>query len=580
MIARLPAAAPFLKPVVNPQNPPPPTNADSASSWPTPGDDELLSAYVDGELSEQQVAEVERRLESDAAARRLVDELRAISSVVRQLPANSAPAGLAAGVAQRLNAEATASTEPKSAPSGWSFGRSPRSWAWAGLAVAAALLVMVFDPTEQAHEADIALVKAPVPAAEMRAELPEVRNNLTQKPPLVLRAPASAAVRDELEERFDDIEPSARLAHQPSSRNGAIAARELEAELAVDPSAAPTTALPAAESDADRGIAATDSAMLRSDPLPSEAAPGAMAGINNESIDPARNLALLPQQIVVEVGLRGETLPKKSIDKLLLSNSITVSTQAPDDLATFDSLFVNAGSNQTANRFIRDGQAQIASDRFGDSFGGGGFGGGGAKLGKSKSAPSKAAQEETNNRAASGKSAFGLAPTDASEQEQLDVLLIEAPANQVATFLSQLADDTDNTRTLACENLLKQMPLDSLQRFKQQPKSLDRGYFQRLQKELSASQARRLRDESRPATADYFEAQQANTRQTGKPQGESLPQGRAYRLDFADLAKQSAIANRRNQAQSSRATEPSTEREEQDADFDKIQALFFFRCAE
>jgi hypothetical protein len=55
---------------------------------------EQLSAYLDGELSEQEVSRIERQLETDPQSRRLLEELAKTAEWVRDLPAESAPAGL------------------------------------------------------------------------------------------------------------------------------------------------------------------------------------------------------------------------------------------------------------------------------------------------------------------------------------------------------------------------------------------------------------------------------------------------------------------------------------------------------
>lgn len=48
--------------------------------------DELLSAYLDGELTAAEQAEVERLLATDPAARQLLDELRTLSATLQALP--------------------------------------------------------------------------------------------------------------------------------------------------------------------------------------------------------------------------------------------------------------------------------------------------------------------------------------------------------------------------------------------------------------------------------------------------------------------------------------------------------------
>ena len=47
---------------------------------------ELLSAYLDGELTAAEQAEMERLLAANPAARQLLDELRALSATLQALP--------------------------------------------------------------------------------------------------------------------------------------------------------------------------------------------------------------------------------------------------------------------------------------------------------------------------------------------------------------------------------------------------------------------------------------------------------------------------------------------------------------
>ena len=49
-------------------------------------DEELLSAYIDGEVTDDERAAVEKRLRGDPQARATVDELREVSQAVRSLP--------------------------------------------------------------------------------------------------------------------------------------------------------------------------------------------------------------------------------------------------------------------------------------------------------------------------------------------------------------------------------------------------------------------------------------------------------------------------------------------------------------
>lgn len=99
--------------------------------------DELLSAYVDGELSDTELAAVEARLRDDPRARELVAELRGVSETLRSLPRHKLGADLREAVLQ----QAVTHREPAPTDTG-----SVRRWAWAALALAAALLLTVYLP--------------------------------------------------------------------------------------------------------------------------------------------------------------------------------------------------------------------------------------------------------------------------------------------------------------------------------------------------------------------------------------------------------------------------------------------------
>ncbi|HYW80427.1 MAG TPA: zf-HC2 domain-containing protein, partial [Thermoguttaceae bacterium] len=49
-------------------------------------ENELFSAYLDGELTAEEQAQVERMLAESPAARQLLDQLRALSSTLQGLP--------------------------------------------------------------------------------------------------------------------------------------------------------------------------------------------------------------------------------------------------------------------------------------------------------------------------------------------------------------------------------------------------------------------------------------------------------------------------------------------------------------
>jgi len=66
----------------------------------------ILSAYLDGQLSPGETAQVEQRLAEDPEARTLLEQLRQVSQMVHSLPHSSAPADLADEVMQQLERDA------------------------------------------------------------------------------------------------------------------------------------------------------------------------------------------------------------------------------------------------------------------------------------------------------------------------------------------------------------------------------------------------------------------------------------------------------------------------------------------
>lgn len=97
---------------------------------------EQLTAYLDGELSPDERAAVERLLAEDAGVRRLLEELRWTSEIVGSLPRQTAPANIAEGVLARLERQALLGEEPMPR-------RVWRVRAIQGLALAASIALIV-----------------------------------------------------------------------------------------------------------------------------------------------------------------------------------------------------------------------------------------------------------------------------------------------------------------------------------------------------------------------------------------------------------------------------------------------------
>lgn len=124
-------------------------------------DDELLSAYLDDELSDAERAAAEIRLRDDPRARQLVAELRAVSAAVRALPREKLGEDLREAVlSQEVVRHVVTEEEEQS---------SARRWTWAAMAIAATFFLMVYMPQRVEEKEQLARVEgqeAAAPAAQ------------------------------------------------------------------------------------------------------------------------------------------------------------------------------------------------------------------------------------------------------------------------------------------------------------------------------------------------------------------------------------------------------------------------------
>ncbi len=147
--------------------------------------DELLSAYLDGELADAERERVDRRLAADPAARQLLDELRAVRGLVQGLPRQQLPADFEQQVlreAQRLTLaqppldvavhlpREEANIERRQ-PVPWRR-RIIRPMVWSAAAVAAAIVLLVVLPDEQRATRTSVARRSPSSAAAPSAAVP------------------------------------------------------------------------------------------------------------------------------------------------------------------------------------------------------------------------------------------------------------------------------------------------------------------------------------------------------------------------------------------------------------------------
>ena len=129
--------------------------------------EELLSAYLDNELSAEERARVEGWLAESAELRQLHDELLALRAGMQALPRHKLDHDLAGRV---LGMSMPAQTKPQDASERtiipgsmqwWQRGSNVRRLLWPALAAAAALLILVYDANQRPDEQQVALAPPP-----------------------------------------------------------------------------------------------------------------------------------------------------------------------------------------------------------------------------------------------------------------------------------------------------------------------------------------------------------------------------------------------------------------------------------
>ena len=142
----------------------------------TPSED-LLSAYLDGELDADDRALVEGRLEASAEWREVLEELRETRELLRGLPVREAPPGFIDGLLE--------SGDPAPVRLDAKRRRRTRIAAWvAGAAAAAAIVAVVLVPSQTRVK----------PAVATLVNSHAARSSVSEEPVSEL-APVAAPVR-------------------------------------------------------------------------------------------------------------------------------------------------------------------------------------------------------------------------------------------------------------------------------------------------------------------------------------------------------------------------------------------------
>lgn len=268
-------------------------------------DDELLSAYLDDELAAEERARVEERLAADPAARQLLEELRAVSRTMKELPVATLGADLRESVLRRAERAMLVSGEQAGGDSrtgdsirervaAFPIGRSKRAWFWAGAALAAGLLLMIFD-RNPARDANL-----PEQVAQNKRDSNLVRNE--PLPSLEFRATKQA------DEPLADRQEPAIAAYKavPSEADAALAKKSPEMSLGME------LARPAQTATAPSGgLGGAGGAGTVAQPQTGES-------VRGKEIDTGKDL------LVVHVNMKPEAMRERAFDSLLLKNQIAI----------------------------------------------------------------------------------------------------------------------------------------------------------------------------------------------------------------------------------------------------------------
>jgi negative regulator of sigma E activity len=122
-----------------------------------PLENELLSAYLDGELSADEQARVDRLLAENPSARQFLDELRSLRSMLQSLPKQTLSIDLSEKVLKAAAERSSEQRRPRSRPTiekvAERIKNNPRMVVWPLIVVTVAVLLMIFNPDQPGENA-------------------------------------------------------------------------------------------------------------------------------------------------------------------------------------------------------------------------------------------------------------------------------------------------------------------------------------------------------------------------------------------------------------------------------------------
>jgi hypothetical protein len=320
--------------------------------------DELLSAYLDGELSADERAAVEARLATDPAAQQMLHELRSVSQSVQALPTQSLGRDLSEEVLRRAReaklplagaapAKSLSKGEPASLAGELSKVRvfnSKRALAWAAMTLAAGLLIMFVQSGDKANKnlpPVAARDRAIVAQDEKLDDLGQIRREVSISAEPKPSAPAPTTVA-ESDRNGIPMSAAAPKVGEAISPQGNLATAETAAGAPGSaPLAAPSPALRARKEEvsSDRsGLVAPAPNQTASDKVAPAGSStqtfsggsGAIGGAlpSDEAKQKSRSSSAVAAKVadqqffIVRVVARPESLQNGSFDRLLAANKV------------------------------------------------------------------------------------------------------------------------------------------------------------------------------------------------------------------------------------------------------------------
>jgi anti-sigma factor RsiW len=344
--------------------------------------DDLISAYVDGELSPAETAEVEKLLADSAEARQLLEEFRALGASLRALPKLQLGPDFQERVLRQAERAALAGDAlsppaadlPTVAASETisRFPRSWQSWKWASLATAAALMIWVVGRggLEDKRQVAIAPASKPVPATPLpEASFKAIKTKEAETAPADNLADSEApAVHSDMLEATEPARDEAGAVPERLGRGVPMLGQTFnEAPSAAAASDLADSSPANTQKPVELGIdvsPAADAAQLLTDeakdtspqPPPAEPAPAAARFVQSAPMaaeasavanEPATPVAPPSEVVTIDVVAARPESASVALGEALLRNSIVLETQ-PGEMSVSNSARGGAGLNSVS----------------------------------------------------------------------------------------------------------------------------------------------------------------------------------------------------------------------------------------